>query len=68
MITRCMAVALGQYNIRVNCVNPTIVTNDFRKDFWIGDEASKKSADMLQQLTPLQRFAEIDDVVDAIVS
>jgi L-xylulose reductase len=48
-------------------VNPTIVVNDFRKEFWIGDEESRISSENLKSLTPLKRFAEIEDVLNAIL-
>lgn len=48
-------------------VNPTIVTNDFRKDFWIGTDDNKAQAGALAELTPLKRFAEMEDVIQGII-
>ncbi|EDQ90606.1 uncharacterized protein MONBRDRAFT_20420 [Monosiga brevicollis MX1] len=62
-LTRMMAVELGPRGIRVNSVNPTVVLTDMGKAAW-SDEA--KAAPMLARI-PLRRFAEEEDVVDAIV-
>ena len=62
-LTRVMAVELGPANIRVNSVNPTVVLTEMGKAAW-SDEA--KAAPMLARI-PLRRFAEEQDVVNAIV-
>lgn len=33
-LTRCMALELGQFGIKVNCVNPTVVMTDMGKKVW----------------------------------
>lgn len=62
-LTRVMALDYGRYNIRTNSVCPTVVWTDMAKVGW-SDE--KKAADMTAKI-PLGRFAEVDEVVDAIV-
>lgn len=60
-LTRVMAVELGQYGIRSNCVNPTVVLTAMGKLAW---SDPIKSAPMLGRI-PTGRFAETSDVVDA---
>ncbi|XP_066152634.1 L-xylulose reductase-like [Euwallacea fornicatus] len=61
--TRSLALELGPKNIRVNCVNPTAVMTPLGKRAW--SDSSARYA-MLAKI-PLQRFAEVDDVVNAVV-
>ncbi|XP_023247530.1 L-xylulose reductase-like [Copidosoma floridanum] len=63
MLTKSLARELGPHNIRVNCVQPTLVMTDSTKNF-IKD--IKKAEDMKNRI-PLGRFAEVEDVVDAVV-
>eukprot|EP01137_Pigoraptor_chileana_P019742 Opistho-2@81189 len=60
-LTRVMALELGPHNIRVNCVNPTVVMTDMGRLGW-SDPA--KAGPMLSRI-PLNRFAEVSDVVNA---
>ncbi|OPL32861.1 hypothetical protein AM593_05034, partial [Mytilus galloprovincialis] len=64
-ITRCMALELGPHNygvfsIRVNSVNPTFVITNMTK----GQEHTVSS---ILERTPMGRFPEIKDVVNAVV-
>ncbi|KAJ9598895.1 hypothetical protein L9F63_026569, partial [Diploptera punctata] len=61
MVSRVMALELGPHNIRVNCVNPTVVMTDMGRVGWADPE---KANSMLAKI-PLGRFAEVDEVVDA---
>lgn len=63
MLTKSMALELGTYNIRVNSVNPTVVMTAMGRLGW---DDPKKSQIMLDKI-PLGRFAEVGEVVDAIV-
>jgi len=58
-----MALELGPFQIRVNCVNPTVVLTDMGRENW-SDPA--KGGTMLSRI-PLHRFAEVEDVVHAII-
>ncbi len=62
-ITRVSALELGQYNIRVNSVNPTVVMTEMSAFYWgrpdIGDP-------FLAQM-PLRRWATEDDIAAPIV-
>ncbi|MEO6827101.1 MAG: SDR family oxidoreductase [Microbacteriaceae bacterium] len=62
-ITRVSALELGQYNVRVNSVNPTVVMTEMSNFYWgrpeIGDP-------FLKQM-PLGRWATVDDVAGPIV-
>lgn len=61
-LTRMMALELGQHNIRVNAVNPTVTLTPMGEMAW-GDPA--KSGPMLAR-TPIGRFARPIDVADAV--
>jgi len=41
--------------------------NDFRKDFWIASDESKAQSEVLAELTPMKRFAVMEDVLQAVV-
>lgn len=62
-LTRVMALELGAHQIRVNSVQPTVVLTDMGKIGW-SDE--KKAAGMLSKI-PLNKFAEVEDVVEPII-
>ena len=62
-ITRVSALELGPFNIRCNSVNPTVVETDMGKRGW-SDPAKRQ---WMMEKIPLRRFADVDDVVDAIV-
>jgi L-xylulose reductase len=61
-LSAVMAVELGQYGIRVNSVNPTVVLTDMGKRAW-SDPA--KGGPMLARI-PLRRFAECEDVASVV--
>jgi len=62
-LTRMMAAELGQYGIRTNSVNPTVVLTDMGKENW---SDPKKADPMLRQI-PLKRFAEPEEVAEVIL-
>ncbi|XP_044732989.1 L-xylulose reductase-like [Chrysoperla carnea] len=62
-ITRVMALELGPHNIRVNCLNPTVVMTELGRAAW---SDPVKAGDMLNKI-PLGRFCEIEDVVNAVL-
>ncbi|KAJ3655505.1 hypothetical protein Zmor_014633 [Zophobas morio] len=61
--TRAAALELGPYNIRVNCVNPTVILTDMGKLGW----SDPKVAEPMIQKIPLRRFGEVREVVDAVL-
>ncbi|KAK0168168.1 hypothetical protein PV327_001994 [Microctonus hyperodae] len=63
MLTKVMAVEFGPHNIRVNSVNPTVVMTAMGK---IGWDDPVKARSMIDKI-PLGRFAEVEEVVNAIV-
>jgi len=63
IMTKVMALEMGPYNIRVNCVNPTVVLTDMGKVGW---SDPVKAGAMLAKI-PLGRFAEVEEVVNAII-
>ncbi|XP_046989443.1 L-xylulose reductase-like [Schistocerca americana] len=62
-LSKVMALELGPHNIRVNCVNPTVVMTEMGKIGWSKPE---KAATMLSKI-PMGRFAEPEDVVNAVI-
>jgi L-xylulose reductase len=61
-LTAVMAVELGEYGIRVNSVNPTVVLTEMGKRAW-SDPA--KGDPMLARI-PLRRFAECEDIASVV--
>nr|XP_034830820.1 uncharacterized short-chain type dehydrogenase/reductase y4vI-like [Maniola hyperantus] len=62
-MTQIMALELGQHGIRVNAVLPTVVMTELGRRVW--SEPSK--AQYMLSKIPLGRFAEVQEVVNAIV-
>lgn len=62
-LTRMMALELGPHNIRTNAVNPTVVWTDMARKAW---SDPVKSGEMLSKI-PMKRFAEVKDVVNAVM-
>lgn len=62
-ITRVAALELGQFNIRVNSVNPTVVMTDMSNFYWGRPEIG---GPFLEQM-PLGRWATEDEVAAPIV-
>uniref|UniRef100_A0A0A9XW67 D-erythrulose reductase n=1 Tax=Lygus hesperus TaxID=30085 RepID=A0A0A9XW67_LYGHE len=63
MLSKVMALELGEHGIRVNCVNPTVVMTAMGKIGW----ADPAKANPLLERIPLHRFAEVEEVVDPIL-
>lgn len=63
MLTKVMALELGPHKIRVNAVNPTVVMTAMGQANWSDPQKAKSMLDRI----PLGRFAEVDNVVDAIL-
>ena len=61
-ITRVCALELGQYNIRVNSVNPTVVMSQMSQFYWGRPEIGEP---FLAQM-PLHRWATEDDIAGPI--
>jgi L-xylulose reductase len=61
-ITRVSALELGQYGVRVNSVNPTVVMTDMSNFYWGRPEIGEP---FLAQM-PLGRWAGLDDVAGPI--
>ena len=63
MLTKVLAVELGQYNIRVNAVAPYIVKTKFSQPLWSEPEALKQ----IEAEIPVGRLAETGDIVGAVL-
>ena len=61
-ITRVSALELGQYGIRVNSVNPTVVMTDMSNFYWGRPEIGGPFLDQM----PLGRWATEDDIAGPI--
>jgi L-xylulose reductase len=61
-LSAIMALELGQYGIRVNSVNPTIVLTEMGKRAW---SDPLKGGPMLARI-PLGRFAECEDIASVV--
>ncbi len=65
-LTHCLALELGPHQIRVNAVNPTVVLTDMGERVWLSPSFAAKKEAMMERI-PLKRFAEVKDVVHAIM-
>jgi L-xylulose reductase len=63
MVTKVMALELGPHKIRVNAVNPTVVMTEMGILAWSDPQ---KATPVLNRI-PLGKFAEVDDVVNAVM-
>jgi NAD(P)-dependent dehydrogenase (short-subunit alcohol dehydrogenase family) len=63
MLTKVLAVELGQYNIRINAVAPYIVKTKFSQPLWSEPEALKQ----IEAEIPVGRLAETGDIVGAVL-
>ncbi|XP_060521991.1 L-xylulose reductase-like [Cylas formicarius] len=61
--TRALALELGPKGIRVNAVNPTVVMTAMGRKAW--DDPVRREA--IFEKIPLRRFAEVEDVVNAVI-
>jgi len=66
MLTKSQATELGQYNIRVNSVNPNIVMTDLARQWMNAGEGAVLKEGLIRR-TPLGRIVEIHEVVNTIV-
>lgn len=62
-ITRCSALELGRYGIRVNSVNPTVIMTPMSAWYWGRPEI----ADPFLKAMPLHRWATEDEIATPIV-
>ncbi len=63
MLTKVLAVELGQYNIRANAVAPGIVKTKFSQPLWGQPGALKQ----IESGIPVGRLAEAEDIVGAVL-
>lgn len=62
-MSRVMANELGQYGIRVNCINPIVTMTELAAEAW---SDPVKSGPILSRI-PVGHFAEVDDIANLIV-
>jgi len=58
MMTKCLAVELGAYNIRVNCIAPGIVKTKFSEALWSNE---KLMAELMKKM-PLHKISEPEEI------
>ncbi|MFX1252730.1 MAG: SDR family NAD(P)-dependent oxidoreductase [Promethearchaeota archaeon] len=63
MLTKILAMELATFNIQVNSIAPGIVRTAFSEFFWGNEELYKQLIDRI----PLNRIAEIEDVVHTVL-
>jgi len=63
MLTRAMALELGQHNIRVNCLAPGIVKTKFSQAFWSNEAALEEEF----KHTPIARVAEPEEAARVVL-
>ena len=71
-LSNCVAMQLGEQNVRVNCISPGgIATGIFGKAFGLPSEAAEKTAEAvkagLAKLQPIPRAGITDDIANAAV-
>jgi len=71
-LSNCVAMQLGERNVRVNCISPGgIATGIFGKAFGLSSEAAEKTAEAvkagLAKLQPIPRAGITDDIANAAV-
>ena len=69
-LSTCVAMQLGEQNVRVNCISPGgIATGIFGKAFGLSSEAAEKTAEAMKaglaKLQPLPRAGLTDDIANA---
>lgn len=62
-IARNLAVEWGGSGIRINCIAPGLVKTDFARALW----ENPKAAQYIEQMTPLRRIGEPDEIAGAAV-
>jgi len=60
-MTQVLALEWGKYNIRVNCVSPTVVLTELGHKAWDGP-----AGDAFKKEIPAERFAEPDEIAGVI--
>lgn len=63
MLTKVLAVELGQYNIRANAVAPYIVKTKFSQPLWSEPETLER----IESGIPLGRLAETGDIIGVVL-
>jgi dehydrogenase/reductase SDR family protein 4 len=59
MLTQLLAVELASYNIRVNCIGPSLVRTAFSQPMWANPDVLKA----IEATIPLGRIAEPEDIM-----
>ena len=63
MLTKALAVELGEHNIRVNAIAPGVVQTRFSQAIWSNDEIMRSEL----QHTPLRRIAQPEEVARTVL-
>jgi len=63
IMTKTMALEWGQYNIRVNCIAPSLVKTRLTKTLWENPEYLEKTVKKI----PLGRIAQVEEIAQAVL-
>jgi NAD(P)-dependent dehydrogenase (short-subunit alcohol dehydrogenase family) len=61
-MSRVLAFEWAEYNVRVNCISPTVILTELGKVAWSG-----KEGDEMKRKIPLGRFGQPEDVAAGVV-
>jgi len=64
MLTRCMAIELGEHNIRVNSIHPSLFWSDMSSEYLT---IAPDGGPIFQQRTPLKRLVEPEEVTNTVL-
>ncbi len=62
-LARNLAIELGPYNVRINCIAPGLIRTDFARALWENPEMLKRR----NAQTPLGRIGEPDEIAGAAI-
>jgi len=64
--TRCLALELAPFGVRVNSVNPAVIETEFQRNMGMSEETYQKFLDAARQSHAIGRVGKVDDVAKSI--